>query len=294
MNPKTAALFGAGGQLGVELKRVFAARGFHVVGFERSQLDITDAANVEKCLTGIDPDVVLNAAAYNKVDLAESEPLEAFRANALAVANLAKACRQIDAKLVHFSTDYVFDGMAGRAYVETDTPHPLGAYAVSKYGGELYAQAYLDAPLVLRVSGVFGPGGVRTAHGNFIETMLRLAESGNAIRVVEDFVASPTFTVPLAERTADLVEAKASGVYHVGGGHAISWYDFARLIFDAAGLNPELLATNERAYRTPARRPKYSALRNARLEAENFAPMPRLEDAIAEYLRLSAPLRPAS
>ena len=255
-------------------------------------MDITDAAAVEKCLTELDPALVLNSAAYNKVDLAENEPLEAFRSNALAVANIAKSCRQIDARLVHFSTDYVFDGMAGRAYVETDATHPLGAYAVSKLGGELYAQAYLDEPLVLRVSGVFGPAAVRTPHGNFIETMLRLAKSGNPIRVVEDFVASPTYTLALAERTADLVERKAHGVYHVGGGRAISWYDFARLIFDAAGLKPELLPSNERTYRTPARRPKYSALRNARLEAEQYPDMPRLEQAIAEYLELAGPLRP--
>jgi dTDP-4-dehydrorhamnose reductase len=291
MNPKTAVLFGAGGQLGVELKRVFTERGYKVIGFERSQMDITDAQRVDKCLTDLDPAVVLNSAAYNKVDLAESEPLEAFRANALAVANLAKASRQIDAQLVHFSTDYVFDGMAGRAYVESDRPHPLGAYAVSKYGGELYAEAYLDRPLILRVSGVFGPGGVRTAHGNFIETMLRLASTGNPIRVVEDFVASPTFTLALADRTADLVERKASGVFHVGGGTPVSWYDFARLIFEAAGLKPELIPTNERTYRTPARRPKYSALRNARMDAEGYQPMPRLEQAIEQYLRLSAPLR---
>jgi dTDP-4-dehydrorhamnose reductase len=293
MNSHIAVLFGAGGQLGAELKRVFSQRGYDVRGFERSQLDISDAAAVEQCLTGIDPALVLNSAAYNKVDLAENEPLEAYKANALAVANLAKTCRQIDARLVHFSTDYVFDGMAGRAYVESDAPHPLGAYAVSKLGGELYAQAYLDQPLVIRVSGVFGPAGVRTAHGNFIETMLRLAKSGNPIRVVEDFVASPTYTLALAERTADLVERKAHGVYHVGGGRPISWYDFANLIFEAAGLKPELQATNERTYRTPARRPKYSALRNARLEAEEYPGMPRLEVAIEEYLKLSAAMRPS-
>jgi len=292
MNPRTVVLFGAGGQLGADLKRVFTERGYKVEGFARTSLDIADPAAVDRCITGIDPAVVLNAAAYNKVDLAESEPLEAYRANALAVANLAKACRQIDAKLVHFSTDYVFDGMAGRAYVETDAPHPLGAYAVSKLGGELYAQAYLENPLVIRVSGVFGPAGVRTAHGNFIETMLRVAANGGPVRVVEDFVASPTFTMPLAERTADLVEAKAGGVYHIGGGRAISWYDYAKLIFEAAGLKPEVIPTNERTYRTPARRPKYSALRNARLEAEGYPDMPRLEDAVAEYLRLSAALRP--
>lgn len=292
MKSKKALLFGAGGQLGADLKREFTSRGYEVTGLERSKLDITDAAQVEQCITGLDPDVVLNSAAYNKVDLAENEPLEAFKANALAVSNIARACRQMDAKLVHFSTDYVFDGMAGRPYVETDTPHPLSAYAVSKYGGELYANAYLDNPLLVRVCGVFGPGGVRTAHGNFIETMLRLAKTGNPIRVVEDFVASPTFTVAIAAKVADLVEKKASGVYHVGGGRAISWYAFADMIFTAAGLKPELIATNERSYRTPARRPKFSALENARLEVEGYDAMPALENAVEDYLRLAAPLRP--
>lgn len=292
MKSKKALLFGAGGQLGADLKREFTSRGYEVTGLERSKLDITDAAQVEQCITSLDPEVVLNSAAYNKVDLAENEPLEAFKANALAVSNIARACRQMDAKLVHFSTDYVFDGMAGRPYVETDTPHPLSAYAVSKYGGELYANAYLDNPLLVRVCGVFGPNGVRTAHGNFIETMLRLAKTGNPIKVVEDFVASPTFTVAIASKVADLVDKKASGVYHVGGGRAISWYAFADMIFTAAGLKPELIATNERSYRTPARRPKFSALENARLAAEGYEPMPALEAAVEEYLRLAAPMRP--
>ena len=109
------------------------------------------------------------------MDVAEREPQAAFLANALGVRNLAMACRQVDARLVHFSTDYVFDGTAGRPYTEEDPTHPLGAYAVSKLAGELYAQAYLDAPLIVRTSGVFGPGGLKTARGNFIELMLRLA-----------------------------------------------------------------------------------------------------------------------
>src|SRR5712664_693727 len=123
----------------------------------------------------------------------------------LGVRNLALACRQADARLVHFSTDYVFDGAAGRSYTEQDPTHPLGAYAVSKLAGELYAQAYLDAPLIVRTSGVFGPGGLKTARGNFIELMLRLASapSQQPIRVVEDHVASPTYAPVLAARTLD-------------------------------------------------------------------------------------------
>ncbi len=203
---KRVALFGSRGQLGVELKSEFTARGYEVACFDRSTVDITDAALVERSVAACDPAVVLNAAAYNQVDVAETEPLAAFQVNALAVRNLAVACRNSDAQLVHFSTDYVFDGQAGRAYREEDPTRPLGAYAVSKLAGELYAQAYLDAPLIIRTSGVFGPGGMDTARGNFVELMLRLAAQNNPIRVVEDHVASPTYAPALAARTADLVE----------------------------------------------------------------------------------------
>src|SRR6202034_829341 len=121
-------------------------------------------------------------------------------ANALAVRNLALACRQIDARLVHYSTDYVFDGTLGRPYHETDQTHPLGAYAVSKLAGELYAQAYLDRPLIIRTSGVYGPAGRATNRGNFVEVMLRLAKGGQPIRVVQDLVASPAYAPLLAAR----------------------------------------------------------------------------------------------
>jgi len=285
---KRVALFGSRGQLGVELKSEFTARGYEVACFDRSLVDITDAAVVERTVSGVDPAVVINAAAYNQVDLAETEPLAAFQVNALAVRNLAIACRNTDAQLVHFSTDYVFDGQAGRAYREEDPTRPVGAYAVSKLAGELYARAYLDRPLIVRTSGVFGPGGMDTARGNFVELMLRLAAQNAAqstpIRVVEDHVASPTYAPALAARTADLVERGAHGIFHIGGGTPISWFDWAAKIFAAAGLNPPLKPTNEREFRTPARRPKYSALSNAGIEALGIAPMPSLDSAIRKYL----------
>lgn len=268
----------------MELRAEFSARGYQVESFVRSNADITDAARVEQALTKFDPAIVLNSAAYNQVDVAEKEPLPAFQVNALAVRNLAVACRQADIKLVHFSTDYVFDGMAGRAYHEDDVPHPLGAYAVSKLAGELYARAYLDQPLIIRTCGVYGPAGMGTARGNFVETMLRLAAKGQTIRVVEDHIASPTFAPALAARAADLVERGAHGIYHLGGGAPISWFDWAAKIFAAAGLNPPLKPTTEREFRTPARRPKYSALSNAKAEEFGIAPMPTLDEAIRAYV----------
>jgi len=281
---KRAAIFGCAGQLGVELVAEFRTRGYEVAGFDRSSVDITDSALVERTLAQLDPAIVINAAAYNQVDVAEKEPLAAFQGNALAVRNLAVACCQMDAHLVHFSTDYVFDGRAGRAYREEDATCPLGAYAVSKLAGELYVSAYLDRYLIVRTSGVFGPGGLTTARGNFVELMLRLAAQNGPIRVVEDHVASPTYSPALAARTADLVEKGAQGVFHAGGGTPISWYDWAVKIFEAAGLSPQLKPTNEREFRTAARRPKYSALSNAKMEALGIAPMPSLDQAIRSYL----------
>src|SRR5437868_6118644 len=231
-------IFGGGGQLGVELCREFERREWSLRRFDRQSLDVTDARLVEDAVASSDPQVVINAAAYNHVDIAEREPLAAYQANALAVRNLAMACRQTDAQLVHYSTDYVFDGTKGAAYVETDMPHPLGAYAVSKLAGELYAQAYLAEPLIIRTSGVFGPGGMFTPRGNFVELMLRLANSNNPIRGVQDHVASPSYAPAMASRMADLVERGLGGLFHMGGGEAISWYAYAKLIFELAGLSP--------------------------------------------------------
>ena len=284
MAVRKTVVFGCRGQLGVELVRVFGERGYAVAGFDRASVDITDSAAVEQALAREEAELVLNAAAYNQVDIAEQEPIPAFLNNALAVRNIAMACRQLDAQFVHFSTDYVFDGTAGRPYTEDDETHPLGAYAVSKLAGELYACAYLEKPLVIRTSGVFGPGGLRTARGNFIELMLRLAANKQPIRVVDDHVASPTYAPLLAERTADLVERKLHGVFHAGGGTPISWHDYAAMIFRAADLKPDLRRTNEREFRTAARRPKYSALANAKMEAQGIEPMPPLETAVGMYM----------
>jgi dTDP-4-dehydrorhamnose reductase len=288
MTPR-AVVFGAAGQLGVELMRELAARGYRTLGFDRGEIDITNGAAVEAAVAAHEAGVVFNCAAYNQVDVAEREPEAAWRINALAVRHMAPACRQADARLVQFSTDYVFDGFAHYPYAEDDRPHPLGAYAVSKLGGELYAQACLDDALVVRTSGVYGPAGCHTGRGNFVELMLRLAASQQPIRVVQDHVASPTFAPLLAARSTDLVERGQTGIVNIGGGAPISWFQFARLIFDAAGIDPLVLATNQREYRSVARRPQYSALSNAKMERLGLQPMP----AIATALQLYFAQRPA-
>ena len=276
-------MFGSAGQLGSELSRDLERRGYELRAYERGQMDIGDGEAVERALAEFNPSAVFNAAAYNQVDVAEQEPQAAYRANALGVRNLALACRQNDARLIHFSTDYVFDGRLGRPYAETDAPHPLGAYAVSKLAGELYAQAYLERAIVIRTSGVFGPAGTRTARGNFPELMLRLAREGKPIRVVEDYIASPTFAPALARRAIDVLERDLDGVFHIGGGQPISWFDFAKLIFAKAGVSPNLTPTNAREYRTAANRPKFSALENARMRSCGIEAMPPLAEALDDY-----------
>ena len=286
---RKAVVFGAKGQLGVELVRELETRGYQVESFARLRLDISRAEAVEQAIASIEPVAVFNAAAYNQVDIAEKEPSLAYEANALGVRNLALACRQCDARLVHFSTDYVFDGMLGRPNLETDPTHPLGAYGVSKLAGELYAQAYLDRPIIVRTSGVFGPGGLHTARGNFPELMMRLAREGKPIRVVEDHVASPAYAPALAQRSIDLLEADQAGIFHIGGGQPISWFNWAKLIFELSGLHPDVQPTSEREYRTAARRPKFSALENARLRESGVSPMPPLADAFEQYLQTRRP-----
>ncbi len=279
---QTAFVFGAGGQLGTELAATFSARGWRVVAHDRSSLDITNPDAVQSAIRDGQPQLVLNAAAYNQVDLAESDPAGAYQANGLAVRHLALACREGNAKLVHYSTDYVFDGRKGSAYVESDEPHPVSSYGVSKLAGELYARAYCEDALILRTAAVFGPAGRRTARGNFVELMLRLAAKGK-VRVVADQGTSPTYAPALAEMTADLVERAASGIFHAGGPEALTWFDYAQRIFHAAGLSPDLEPTTAAEFRAAAQRPIYSPLRNARAEALGVAALPSLADSLTQY-----------
>src|SRR5712692_861845 len=280
-----AIVLGARGQLGTELVRELLSRGHQTVGLGREELDITRADLVEQALRLHRPQWLINSAAYNQVDVAEREPLQALQANGLALRHMAVACRQAGIVLLHFSTDHVFDGEKSSPYTEEDLPRPVSAYGVSKLEGELYVQAYLAKFYIVRTAGVFGPAGRRTNRGNFIEFMLRMAAEGRAIRVVEDHYASPTYAPALAARAIDLLERAPSGIYHIGGGCEISWYAYALTIFAEAGIRAEISPTNEREYITPARRPKYSVLSNAKMESLGLAPMPKLEECVREYLK---------
>ncbi len=278
-------VLGAGGQLGIELTQQLKQRAHQVVALTREDLDITSAEAVDAAINASKPDWVFNAAAYNFVDLAESEPEKAMAVNGIAVRGIAVACQRHGAALAHYSTDHIFGGEKPEPYTEADLPGPPSAYGVSKLAGEHYARAFCERAYVVRVAGVFGPAGRTTKRGNFPELMLAKAAHGVPLRVVEDFFATPTYAVPLAARSIDLLAQAPPDLYHIGGGETVSFYQWARKIFEAAGVEADLSPTNHLEFPTPAKRPRQCSLSNAKIESLGLDPMPSLDDAHRDYFR---------
>jgi dTDP-4-dehydrorhamnose reductase len=287
---------GAGGQLGSCLVARLRAGGRHhlVSSFERAALDLTDAAAVERALgslPGGPPDVVANAAAMTQVDRCETEPELAERANAVAPALLAETCRALGARLVHVSTDYVFDGTGARPYRETDPVAPRSAYGRTKLAGEQGVLAALPDALLVRTAWVFGPG------QNFVRTILLAAAralrgEGPALRVVDDQRGSPTYADDLAGAVIALVEAGGTGIYHCVNAGIATWWDLARAAIDAWG-HPELpiAKVTTREFPRPAPRPAWSVLDTGRAERLGVRMRPWRE-ALHAYLSSDAsPLR---
>ena len=279
-----AVVFGAGGQLGHELVEELRRREVGVVAVGRKQVDITVSDAVQGVIDRHRPDWVINAAAYNLVDKAESEPGKAMRINGLAVRTLAKAAQSCEAAFLHYSTDHVFDGRKKEPYTEEDIPMPPSAYGVSKLAGEHYARISCKRAYVVRVAGVFGPAGRYTNRGNFPELVLKKAAGGEPLRIVEDFFASPTYAVPLAARSLDLLVKAEPGLFHIGGSDTLSWYDYAKKIVAAAGVQADIQPTNRREFVTPARRPRFAGMANNKLAQLGLEPMPGLDEALADYI----------
>lgn len=275
-----AILLGAGGQLGQELQRALAAWELHP--FSHRELDISDSGQVRRVMRDLAPRVAINCAAYTRVDDCEEHVQRAFRVNAWAVRDLARLCREEGCQLVHISTDYVFGGEKGQPYTEQDLPRPLNVYGVSKLAGEHFALGLAPRALVVRSSGLYGPGG---EGGNFVEVMLRRARAGEPLRVVEDQVLSPTYTRELARALRQLIRAGAAGLYHVANRGACSWYRFAREIFSQAGLEVDLQPISSAAYGAAARRPAYSALDSGKAWQLLGGPLSPWQEALARYLQ---------
>ncbi len=268
-------ILGHKGMLGHELVEVFKDK-HELVLWDREKVDISDKEDIEKKISDLKPDVVINAAAYTAVDDAESNEELAYKVNGGAVGFVANACKNINALFVHFSTDYVFDGKNKLGYNED---YPVGkflnVYGESKALGEKMILDIEPRYYLVRTSWLFGKYGK-----NFIETMLRLAGEGKEIRIVNDQFGSPTYAKDLAKKVRELIESqKPYGIYHITNSNTCSWYEFALKIFNSAGLNPKIKPVKSVEFPTPAKRPNYSMLINTKL-----SPLRSWEEALVDYL----------
>lgn len=277
-------ILGKHGLLGHELQKVFANEDF--IALDSKQLDITDEEKVVETFMTIQPDVVINATGYTNVDLAEKEGEKANAVNGYAVGILAKACREIDATFVHFSTDYVFEGDKPQGYSEDDPTHPLNAYGLSKELGEKLLIEEMELEQIpdetpgkyflIRTSWLFAHGGK-----NFVDTMLKMAESTNPLKVVKDQHGKPTYALDLAKQVKWLLESHEYpyGIYHITNEESTTWYEFAKAIFDLKGLQVDVVPCTSEEYVRPAKRPAYSNLINTKLP-----PLRPWKEALKDYL----------
>lgn len=271
---------GASGQLGYDVERELERRGIEHLGTSSRELDITDREAVERLMAAYRPDAAIHCAAYTKVDLAEDEPERCWAVNADGTRNLAATCREIGAKMLYISTDYVFPG-TGEQFRRTDDPvSPVNTYGRSKLAGELTVQSLLETYFIVRISWVFGKNG-----NNFVKTMLRLAETRTELSVVCDQIGSPTYTADLAPLLCDMVQTERYGVYHATNEGTCAWSEFAEAIFELAGRQVVVHPIPTSAYPTRAVRPLNSRMSKERLRDNGFQELPEWKNALARYLK---------
>lgn len=275
-------IIGYRGQLGSDLQKEFASEELILAG--RDTLPVENEAAVAAFVGAHQPGLILNCSAFHRVDDCEEQVGPAFDVNVFGVRNLALAARKTDAVLVHFSTDYVFDGPQRKPYVETDPVCPKCIYGVAKASGEVMLQSIWSKHFIFRVSGLYGYKGSREKGTNFVETMIGLARQGKPIRVVNDQVLTPTCTMDVAAAVRQVVRSDAFGLYHLTNAGECSWYEFTRAIFEYAGLSPDLTPVGSDAFPTRAKRPNYSVLDNRRLREGGFQEMPDWQDALSRYV----------
>lgn len=271
---------GGSGQLGHDVCRVLESRGVEHRGVSSQELDITDRAAVEHMLREYKPDAVIHCAAYTAVDRAEDERERCWQVNAEGSANLAAVCAALGSKLLYVSTDYVFPGDGETPWETDDAVFPHSVYGKTKLAGELAVQALTEKHFIVRTSWVFGKNG-----GNFVKTMLRLAETREEVSVVADQIGSPTYAADLAPLLCDMIETERYGVYQAANEGYCSWADFAAAIFRAAGKSTRVRPIPTAEYPAKAKRPLNSRLSRRALDEAGFRRLPAWEDALERYLR---------
>jgi dTDP-4-dehydrorhamnose reductase len=278
-------VLGAAGQLGRDLCSRLPDR---VSAMTRADADLTRTDQLAQALRSLRPDVVINCAAYNFVDRAESEPEAAFAVNAWGVRSLAGVCRELDALLVHFSSDHVFGLDADRRHpcTEEDAPGPVSVYGLSKLAGEYLVRTLCPQHLIVRTCGLYGLWGSGGKGGNFVETMLRLAREGRPVRVVADQICTPSATADVADAVVALLQRGARGIVHVTNSGPCSWHDFAAAIFRLAAVPANLTPITTGEFGAAARRPAYSVLAATGLVRLGLPPLRPWQQALAAYLGL--------
>ena len=269
---------GANGQLGSDVVRLLSPT-VDVTARVMDELDVTDRAALREAIEDSHPEVVVNCAAYTAVDRAETEQDAAYRVNVLGARNVAQAAQRVGARVVYFSTDYVFDGTATEPYDEEAPTAPLSIYGRTKLQGEQATREANPDHLILRLAWMYGS----TGH-NFVRTILRLAREKDQLRIVDDQVGSPTFTEDVVHQLWTAIEEGCSGTYHCVNTGQASWYAFAAHIVHRLGLNVPVIAIHTVDYPAPARRPVYSVLANRKFDLEQLNVMRPWEDALQDYM----------
>jgi dTDP-4-dehydrorhamnose reductase len=276
------AVLGSTGQLGSDLVRAFTeASGYRLVPITHAQVEVTDSVAVSRAIGEICPDIVVNCAAFHRVDECEDRPAEAFGVNSVGALHVARACAEVNALCVYISTDYVFDGEKGRPYTESDAPSPINAYGASKLAGEHLVRQTCPRWLIIRVASLFGKAGARGKGGNFVETILAGAKEGRPLRVVNDIRMSPTYTYDAALALVRLVRQGATGLVHVTNAGACTWHEFARKALELVGSDTKVESISSSDYPAKARRPRDSSLRSGKFPARGLRPW---EEALMAYL----------
>jgi len=278
-------LLGKTGQLGIELQQQAVAFKFEIVAFGRSELDITDYKKVSRMIEKHHPDVVINASAYHVVPDCESHPDEAFEINTVAIKQLADICNERNIRLVHYSSDFVFDGLKGKPYREDDKAYPLQVYGISKLAGEFAVLDYCQKGIVIRACYVYGgKTGSRIKKGNFILTILKQIEGKTELEVASEQIVSPTYAADLAKATLELLKKKKSvGLYHlVNEGHC-SLAELATQIVKYAKTDTKIIPVDRGGKAGSLKRPLFSALKNTRAKKLGVV-LPKWQDGLKRYI----------